>query len=109
PGVSVVPVQVLALVPVGSITSDQVKSPEPADVGVTTTLLTVTEAPPVGCVFVKVTTPVPLIEPLARVIVRGFGVIDTVPFPPPPPPVPPANSTAPASTALFALRLMRPK
>src|SRR5580765_1350733 len=109
PGVSVVPVQVFALVPLGSITRDHVNSPDPAEAAATATFVTVTDAPPVGWVLVRVTTPVPVTEKAGSVIVSGFGVIETVPVPPPPPPVPPANSTAPASTALFALRETMPK
>lgn len=44
----------------------------------TDTLLTIVEVPPVGCVLVKVTSAVPVDEPVGRVIVWGFGEIDTV-------------------------------
>jgi hypothetical protein len=43
-------------------------------------LLTVTWAPPAAALFVKVSVPVPVkfTAPLGRVIVSGFGAIETV-------------------------------
>jgi hypothetical protein len=42
------------------------------------TLLTVIYAPPAAAVLVSVTIPVPVEEPEGKVIVSGFGAIDTV-------------------------------
>jgi hypothetical protein len=43
----------------------------------TDTLLTVVEVPPAAWVLVKVTRPVPVADPVGRVIVNGFGAIET--------------------------------
>jgi hypothetical protein len=44
----------------------------------TATEETVIWEPPVAAVFVRVTVPVPVLTPVANVIVSGFGVIDTL-------------------------------
>jgi hypothetical protein len=41
-------------------------------------LLTVVDVPPAACALVKVIRPVPVADPVGRVIVNGFGEIETV-------------------------------
>lgn len=46
--------------------------------GATATFVTWVDVPPAGDAFVRVTTPVPLRDPVGSVIVSGFGEIETV-------------------------------
>jgi len=56
--------------------TEKLKVVDEPPVAVTATLVTDTCAPPAAAVFVKVTTPVPLVEPVGKVMVKGFGDID---------------------------------
>jgi hypothetical protein len=71
PGASVAPVHVSAP---DTALKNQVDMLPPE----TPTLVTNVEVPPAGEALVKVTTPVPVPEPVAKVIKSGFGEIDTV-------------------------------
>ena len=46
---------------------------------VTETPVTATDVPPTGAVLVRLTIPVPVRTPVGKVIVSGFGAIETVP------------------------------
>lgn len=73
PGASTAPVQLSG--PASTPTLKKYVNREPPEVAM---FVTVICAPPVGAVLVNVTRPVPVRFPDGRVMVSGFGVIDTV-------------------------------
>jgi len=73
PGARVVPVQLSG--PASAPTLKKKVSTDPPE---TATVETVICAPVAGAVLAKVTVPVPELTPVGKVIVSGFGEIDTV-------------------------------
>jgi hypothetical protein len=73
PGASTVPVQVS---PPTTALNKNVDALPPE----TATLVTVNCAPAAAEVFFSVAVPIPVFTPVGNVMVRGFGVIDTVAF-----------------------------
>jgi hypothetical protein len=76
PGAKVAPVQVSGPPSRPPLIKDHVRIPDPG--AATVALVTVNCAPPAGAVLVSATVLVPVMVPVGKVMVSGFGVIDTV-------------------------------